>query len=145
MVDDSYFPLELLFNGSKIIIKMKQLIILIIEFILIIGIVAGIYLANLTKKQNLPYIYQEPVIATRLGLSDTGLREELNFFLTKELGLSGGEFVIIDAVFLSTQELSGADYILITLKAYDGRLFQITVSRNSFPGHAGSWTAKLLT
>ncbi len=112
---------------------MRQLIILFIEFVLIVGLVIGIYYTNLSKKFDYPYRYNKPIMATRLDLSDLELRSELIFFLTKELGLYEGEFEILDVVYLYTDEISGADYILFTLKAPDGRICQITVSRNPFP------------
>jgi hypothetical protein len=112
---------------------MRQLIILLTEFALIIALVVGIYYFNLSKTVNYPYKYQKPIIATHLDLTDQQLREELTFFLAKELGLYEGEFQILDVVFLYTQELSGADYILVTLRAPNGSLCQITVSRNFLP------------
>jgi len=72
-------------------------------------------------------------MATRLDLSDLDLRSELVFFLSKELGLYGDEFKILDVVYLYTDKISGADYVLITFKAPDGNLCQITISRNFLP------------
>lgn len=112
---------------------MKQLIILFIEFVLIVALVIGIYYANLSKKFDYPYRYNKPIVATHLDLSDLELRSELIFFLTKELGLYEGEFKILDVVYLYTDKISGADYILVTLEAPDGKLCQITVSRNFLP------------
>ncbi len=112
---------------------MRQLIILFIEFVLIVALVIGIYYTNLFKKFEHPYRYSKPLMATRLDLSDLELRSELIFFLTKELGLYAGEFKILDVVYLYTDKISGADYILVTLKAPDGKLCQITVSRNFLP------------
>lgn len=112
---------------------MKQLIILLIEFALIVILVIGIYINNLSEKVNYPYHYDKPLMKTQLNLSDYKLKEELTFFLTKELGLHEGEFQILDAVYLYTNDISGADYILITLKSSDERLCQITVSRNFLP------------
>lgn len=112
---------------------MRQLIILFIEFVLIVALVIGIYYTNLSKKFNYPYRYNKPIMATRLDLSDLELRSELIFFLTKEMGLYEGEFKILDVVYLYTDEISGADYILVTLEAPNGKLCQLTVSRNFLP------------
>lgn len=112
---------------------MRQLIILFIEFVLIVALVIGIYYTNLSKKFDYPYRYNKPIVASRLDLSDLELRSELIFFLTKELGLYEGEFKILDVVYLYTDKISGADYILVTLRAPDGKLCQITVSRNFLP------------
>lgn len=112
---------------------MKKLIVLFIEFALIIGLVIGIYLNNLSKKVDYSYHYTKPLLRTRLNLSDTELKKEIIFFLAKDLGLYQGNFEILDVVFLYTGEIAGADYILVTLKAPDGRLCQITVSRISLP------------
>lgn len=112
---------------------MKQLVILFIEFALIIVIVFGIYYANLSKKAHYLYKYQKPIMATRLDLNDLKLREEIYFFLTKDLGLYTGEFQILDVVSLYTEKITGADYILITLETSDGNLYQITLTRNFLP------------
>lgn len=112
---------------------MRQLIILFIEFVLIVALVIGIYYTNLSKKFDYPYRYNKPIMATRFDLSDPELRSELIFFLTKEMGLYEGEFKILDVVYLYTDEISGADYILVTLEAPDGKLCQLTVSRNFLP------------
>ena len=112
---------------------MRQLLIILIEFILIIGLVIGIYYINLSQKENYPYKYQKPLMSTQLDLTDLELKEELRFFLAKELGLYEGEFQIINAVFLYTEQISGADYILVTLRAPDGNLCQITILRNFLP------------
>lgn len=112
---------------------MKKLIILLIESTLIIGIVIGIYITNRAKKVSYPYCYNKPLIRTRLDLSEQLLKKELVFFLAKELGLYGGSFEILDVVYLYTNDIIGAEYILVTLKAPDGRLCQITVSRKFVP------------
>jgi hypothetical protein len=112
---------------------MRQLIILFIEFVLIVGLVIGIYYLNLSKKFGYPYKYKKPIMSTRLDLSDTELRKELIFFLTKELGLYEEEFKIIDVIYLYTDQISGADYILVTLQSPDGKLCQLAVSRNLLP------------
>jgi len=117
---------------------MRQLIILLVEFVLIIGLVAGIYYSNLGKKFNYPQKYNKPLMSTRLDLSDTDLRKEIIFFLTKELGLYEEELKILDVVYLYTDKISGADYILITLRSSDGKLCQLAISRNLLP--YAKWT-----
>jgi len=117
---------------------MRQLIILLIEFVLIIGLVIGIYYTNLAKKFNYPQKYNKPLISTRLDLSDAELKKELIYFLTKELGLYEEELKIVDVIYLYTDKISGADYILITLQSPDGKLCQLAVSRNLLP--YAKWT-----
>lgn len=112
---------------------MKQLITLVIEFFLIILVAAGIYYVNLSKKFNYPYKYNKPILAMRTEVYDEQLRTELIFFLVKELGLYEGEFKMLDVVYLYTDKISGADYILVTLEAPDGKLCQLIVSRSFLP------------
>lgn len=112
---------------------MRRLIILFIEFILIVGLVIGIYYANLSKKFEYPQRYNKPIMASQLNLPDQELRNEIIYFLSKELGLYGQEFEVLDIVYLYTDKISGADYILFTLRSPDGRLCQITVSRKFIP------------
>lgn len=112
---------------------MRQLVLVILEFALIIAIVAGLYYFNLSKKFGTPYKYQKPLIATRLDLEDEQLKKEIVFFLSKELGLYQGNFEVLDAVFLYTDKVSGADYILITFSGPDGKIYQVSVSRKFLP------------
>lgn len=111
---------------------MRQLLIVLIEVGLIIGLWAGIYF---------PYLYKEtvrsfpdkPLMSRQLHLLNFELEEELIYFLARQLGIYEGEFEIVDVVNLDTDQVAGTDYILITLKAPDGKLCQITVSRKSSP------------
>lgn len=112
---------------------MKKIIILLIEFALIIGLIISIYVLNLSKKIDYTYTYHKPLLRTQLSLSDYALKEGLLFFLAKELGLYAEELQILDVVYLYTNDITGADYILVTFNTADGRLCQITVSRNFLP------------
>lgn len=112
---------------------------------MILALVIGIYYTNLSKKLDYPYRYNKPIVASRLDLSDLELRSELVFFLTKEMGLYEGEFKILDVVYLYTDEITGADYILVTLEAPDGKLCQLTVSRNFLPWSSWQFNQKNLS
>lgn len=57
--------------------------------------------------------------------------------MARELGIFGGDFQILDAVSLSANEISGADYVMVTLKSPDGKICQLTLNRNL--GTWGRW------
>lgn len=69
----------------------------------------------------------------QLHLSDSQIEEELVYFLARQLGIYEGEFQIVDAVNLDTDDIAGTDYILLTLKAPDGKMCQVTISRDAYP------------
>lgn len=75
-----------------------------------------------------------PVILTRrLHLLNADIEDKIIFYLSRKLGIYEGALEIIDVVNLDTRGISGADYILVTLKAPDGKLCQVTLSRGSLP------------
>lgn len=113
---------------------MRQLLYLLIEFVLIIAVVTGLYFTHFSRKPSEPFVYNKPIIRQQADIDNEELKKELIFFLNKELGLYSGTFEFVDAAFLHTNDLTGADLILVTLRAPDGRLCQLTVSRSSRPG-----------
>ncbi len=105
---------------------------LFIVVVLVISLWLGVYFTLLYKERKLSP--SKSLLTNHVYLSDTELEEELIFFLAKELEIYQGEFEIVDIVNLSTHEIAGADYILITLRAPNGNLYQIVVSRKAGPG-----------
>jgi len=73
------------------------------------------------------------LMTSRLRLANVELEEQLVFFLARKLGIYEGAFEIIDVVNLDTRDIAGADYILVTLKAPDGKLCQVTLTKQSYP------------
>lgn len=72
-------------------------------------------------------------LINRINLANRDLQEELIFFLARQLGIYEGNFQIVDVVNLEAREMTGTDYLLITLRAPDGKLCQIVISRKSLP------------
>jgi hypothetical protein len=107
---------------------MRQLLIVIA---LLVVFSAALYVAFLYRGTEPPF--SKSLLTKKIYLSNSELEEELNFFLAKKLGIYGGKFEIVDIVDLNTAGLSGTDYILITLKAPNGRLCQIAVSKGFAP------------
>ncbi len=107
---------------------MKQLLIVVA---LIAFILAALYAAFYWRATESPF--SKSILNKKIYLSNSELEEELNFFLAKKLGIYNGKFEILEIVDLNTASLSGRDYILITLKAADGRLCQVTVSKGIIP------------
>ncbi len=112
---------------------MKQIIILCVELLLILGLAAALYYLNLSRKSQNLYTYQKPLIYKKFDLSDQELKKEINLFLSRELNLFGGDFQVMDAVSLSANDISGADYIMVTVRAPDGKICQVTLSRSLGP------------
>jgi hypothetical protein len=110
---------------------MKNVWILFIEVSLIIGLWFGIY--TVYQKAQVKRFSHQSLVTSRLYLSDADMEEELIFFLSKKLGIYEHDYQIVDVVNLNTREVMGVDYILITLRAPDGRLCQVIVTRNSNP------------
>ena len=62
---------------------------------------------------------------------------QLVYFLVTKLNIFEGNFEVIDVVILAVHNLTGSDYVLITLRAPDGRLCQVTAKRQA--GHSAQW------
>jgi len=59
--------------------------------------------------------------------------DTLTFYLTKQLGTYEGSFEIIEVVNLQTRDISGTEYLLVTLRAPNGKFCQVILSRKSLP------------
>jgi len=110
---------------------------------LVVGLWLGIYFISIYKEKKSPV--SKSILANDVYLSDAELEKELIFFLAKELGIYQGEFEIVDIVNLSTHEIAGSDYILITTRAPDGKLYQVIVSRGSGIGAKWELSSKNLS
>lgn len=111
---------------------MKRFAVSFLAVALIVAVVAIIYF----RKPQRGEIHSSPksvILIKRLHFLNAGLEEKLISYLTRKLGVYEGAFEIIDVVNLDTAGISGAEHILVTLKAPDGKLCQITLSRESLP------------
>jgi hypothetical protein len=110
---------------------MKQLLAVIIAVVLVVILWLAGYLFYY-RREVAPNV-DKKFLTNRIRLANRQLEEELTFFLARQLGIYEGKFEIIDVVNLETREMAGADYLLVTLKAPDGKLCQVIVSRKSLP------------
>jgi hypothetical protein len=114
---------------------MKQLLAIIITALVFIMIWAGARLFY--SPRNKLQVVEEVGYSKRIRLSSRELEEELTFFLASKLGIYEGSFEIVGIVNLKTQEMAGADYLLVTVRISDGKLCQVVVSRKAGPW--GKW------
>jgi len=110
---------------------MRNIWVLFIEVLLVICLWIGAY--SIYRRSEARRLSHRTFVTSNLYLSNPELEEELIFFLARHLGIYDRNYEIVDVVNLNTRELVGADYILVTLRAPDGRLCQITVSRDRNP------------
>ncbi len=71
------------------------------------------------------------------NLLSAEFEEQLVYFLVTKLNIFEGNFEVIDVVNLAVHNLTGSDYVLITLRAPDGRLCQVTAKRQA--GRSAQW------
>ncbi|HTY45177.1 MAG TPA: hypothetical protein VMD52_04205 [Patescibacteria group bacterium] len=110
---------------------MRNVWILFAEVLCIIALWFGVY--TIYQKVQIRRFSHRPLVTDGIYLSDADIEEELIFFLSKKLGIYEQDYQVVDVVNLNTREVTGVDYILVTLRAPDGRLCQVIVSRNSNP------------
>jgi hypothetical protein len=72
-------------------------------------------------------------VKSRLYLPGSDFEDDLIFFIAGQLGIYQGEFEILDIVNLELQDIAGVDYLLITLRAPNGDLCQVTIAKDLFP------------
>jgi len=107
-----------------------------------ISILALIVLAALATSF---YFYQAGVLlpsgqhvaSSRGQLLSAEFEEQLVYFLVTKLNIFEGNFEVIDVVNLDVRNFTGSDYVLITLRAPDGRLCQVTAKRQA--GRSAQW------
>lgn len=75
----------------------------------------------------------QKLIKSRLYLPGSDFEEDLIFFIAGQLGIYEGEFEVLDVVNLELQDIAGADYLLVTLRAPNGDLCQVTIVKELFP------------
>ncbi|MFA5361648.1 MAG: hypothetical protein WC335_00145 [Candidatus Omnitrophota bacterium] len=78
-------------------------------------------------------LFSQTFIKSRLYLPGSDFEEDLIFFLAGQLGIYEGEFEVLDVVNLELQDITGVDYLLITLRAPNGNLCQVTIAKDLFP------------
>ncbi|MBM3254818.1 MAG: hypothetical protein FJZ08_00750 [Candidatus Omnitrophica bacterium] len=111
---------------------MKRILILLLEVVLIAAVGLIMYWNYRDKKA----VYRPArliVNTERPHFLTRDLEDNLVFFLTKQLGSYEGAFEIIEVVNLGTRELAGVDYVVMTIRAPDGKLCQVALVKNSYP------------
>jgi hypothetical protein len=59
--------------------------------------------------------------------------EEFAAFLRKQLGIYGGQVEIVQMITLNTRDITGRDYVLVTLRAPNGTYYQTVISKDAQP------------
>lgn len=111
---------------------MKRLILLLLEVVLISSVGLAVYFNYRDKSKPRPY-RKLVVTQGKLHFLNPELEEKLVFYLTRQLAIYEGSFEIVDVVNLGTRDITGFDYILVTVKAPNGRLCQVTLSKGFYP------------
>ncbi len=111
---------------------MKRLLLLLLEILLIVSVGLVVYFNYRGKGKIRPY--RTLVITNgKLHFLNPELEEKLIFYLTRQLGVYKGSFEIVDVVNLGTRDITGVEYILVTIKAPGGRLCQVVLSKGLYP------------
>lgn len=110
---------------------MKQYVVLIIA--VLIGLVLWGGANIILQHRRIEPLSFQPVIKSRIYLPGADFEEELIFFLARHMGIYEGEFEVIDVVDLEMRNISGVDYILVTFRAPNGNLCQVTIAKDVFP------------
>ncbi|MEI6631058.1 MAG: hypothetical protein WCL25_00380 [bacterium] len=111
---------------------MKRILVLLLEVALIAAVGLTMYWNYRDKKA----VYRPARLIVNTGRPNfltRDLEDNLVFFLTKQLGSYEGAFEIIEVVNLGTRELAGVDYVVMTIKAPDGKLCQVALAKNAYP------------
>ena len=113
---------------------MKQLAILIVSIMIIAGLWGWAYMFWISRQSEQPasaIISTEPAV-----FSDSELQSEVVFFLTKELGIYEGGFEVVDVARVDAAAIAGIEYLVVTMRAPDGRLCQVAVRKSLKPNAA---------
>ncbi len=110
---------------------MKQFIFLGIAVILAAGLWLGVSLILEYQPDDMPS--SQTFMKSRLYLPGAEFEDDLVFFIARQLGIYEGEFEILDVVNLELQDIAGTEYLLITLRAPNGDLCQVTIAKELFP------------
>lgn len=97
------------------------------------GLLFGVYFVYPKFFNKADFSAATPLLSRDMRLLDGDLKEKLTFFMAKKLALYKGKFEIVDMIKLDTYEAIGLDYILIIMKAPNGKLCQVTISRSRLP------------
>jgi hypothetical protein len=111
---------------------MKRLLLLLLEISLIVSVGLVVYFNYRDKGKTKTY-HKLVIRDGKLHFLNPELEDRLTFYLTRQLGVYEGSFEIVDVVNLGTREITGVGYVLVTVKAPNGRLCQITLSKNLYP------------
>lgn len=110
---------------------MKNVAILLVELLLIVGLLVGIH--SVYRQKAKARLEEKPLITNEIQLSSATLEEELTYFLATRLNLYEEGYEIVDVTNLATAAVTGTDYLVVTIRTPDGRYCQIAVSRQSVP------------
>jgi hypothetical protein len=111
---------------------MKRLILLLLEVVLIFSVGLAVYFNYRDKSKPGPY-RKLAVTRGKLHFLTQELEEKLVFYLARQLAVYEGSFEVVDVVNLDMRDMTGFDYILVTVKAPNGRLYQVTLSKGFYP------------
>ena len=73
------------------------------------------------------------LVAAGLDLPALQNNEEFVSFLAQRFGAYGSLVEIVQIVILSTKDITGKDYVLLTLRAPNGKYYQTVISRDAYP------------
>ena len=111
---------------------MKRILVILLELIFIAG--AGLVMYHNYRDKKIVYPAGRLIMNTgRPQFFDKGMEDGLIFFLTKQLGAYDAPFELIEVVNLGTRELAGVEYVVMTVRAPDGKLCQVALAKNSYP------------
>jgi hypothetical protein len=111
---------------------MKRVLVLFLELLFISSLVFAMYWNYRYKKT--VYSSSKLIVNTeKLFFMDKDLEETLVFLLTRQVGAYEGAFEIIGAVNLGAAEMTGANYVVLTIRAPDGKICQIALSKGVYP------------
>lgn len=107
---------------------MKRFFLSLIALVVVAGIIMWIYLFRvgvLAPGEKAKFDTHDVLSAD--------FEEKLVYFLVTKLNLFEGNFQVINVMGLNVGNLVGQDYILITMRGPDGKIYQVTARRPTGP------------
>lgn len=111
---------------------MRQLITLLIV-VALLAVAWGLLRMNAVSRSQTEASRKILFLTDNLNRLSQEQEDKLVFYLTKQMGTYEGSFQIIDVVNLQTRDVGGTEYLLVTLRAPNGKFCQVIVSRKNLP------------
>lgn len=111
---------------------MRQLVALLV----VLGFIAGVAFilhVNETTREKTHLARKILFMTDNLNALNPEQEDKLIFYLTKQLGTYEGSFEIIDVVNLQSHDIGATAYLLVTLRAPNGKFCQVIISRKNLP------------